>query len=141
MLYSRIATDRALNYKAIGKEEKFMTMDFKFDEYGSLEHITFRGLNGCETVRDLKNALELLKIENPLRSFQDRVRAGEFDNTPDDEYEQITSTMKFVSSLWRYPDVPEGESTQSEMNVLMLLANAVEAASKLNATISRQGLQ
>ena len=118
-----------------------MTMDFKFDECGSLEHITFRGLNGCETVRDLKNALELLKIENPLRSFQDRVRAGKFDNTPDDEYEQITDTMKFVSSLWRYPDVPEGESAQSEMNVLMLLANAAEAASKLNAAISRQGLQ
>lgn len=115
-----------------------MTMDFQYDEYGRLEHITFQGLNGCEPVRDLKNALELLKIENPLRSFQDRVRAGEFDNTPDDEYEQIASTMRFVSSLWRYPDAQEGEPTQNEMNVLMLLANAVEAASKLNATISRQ---
>ncbi|RKI37537.1 hypothetical protein D7V86_22845 [bacterium D16-51] len=106
-----------------------MTMDFQYDGHGGLEYITFRGLNGCETARDMKNALELLKIENPLRSFQDRVRAGEFDSTPDDEYEQIASTMKFVSSLWRYPDAQEGEPAQNEMNVLMLLANAVEAAS------------
>ena len=43
-----------------------MKMDFQYD-YSSLEHITFEGLNGCETVRDLKNALELLKVENPKR--------------------------------------------------------------------------
>ena len=32
----------------------------------------------------------------------------------------------------RYPDAKEGEDTVSEMNVLMLLANAIE-------TVSRQG--
>ncbi len=79
-------------------------MNFKYDEYGSLEHITFQGLNGCEPVRDLKNALELLKIENPKRTFQDRVKAGEFDNTSDDGYEQIVDAVDFAASLWRYPD-------------------------------------
>ena len=44
-----------------------MTMDFQYDEYGSLEHITFSGLNGCETVRDLKNALELMKDRKSTR--------------------------------------------------------------------------
>ena len=73
-----------------------MTMDFIYDEYGSLEHITFSGLNGCETVRDLKNALELLKIENPKQTFRERVKSGEFDNTPDDEYEQIVSAVDFA---------------------------------------------
>ena len=115
-----------------------MKMDFQYDGHGSLEHITFQGLNGCEPVRDLKNALELMKIENPKRTFQERVKSGEFDNTPDDEYEQIVSAVDFAASLWRYPDAREGEPAQSEMNVLMLLANAIEVASKQNATLIRR---
>ncbi|RKI36479.1 hypothetical protein D7V86_24655 [bacterium D16-51] len=107
-----------------------MTMDFKYDNYGSLEHITFRGLNGCEPVRDLKNALELLKIDNPKRTFQDRVKAGEFDNTSDDEYKQIVDAVDFAASLWRYPGAQVGTLAQSEMNALMLLANAIGVASK-----------
>ncbi len=113
-----------------------MKMNFQYD-YGSLEHITFEGLNGCETVRDMKNALELLKIENPKRTFQDRVRAGEFDDTPDDEYMQIVSAVEFAATLWRYPDAQAGELAQPAMNVLMLLANAIEVCSKQNATIIR----
>lgn len=118
-----------------------MTMDFIYDEYGSLEHITFSGLNGCETVRDLKNALELLKIENPKQTFRERVKSGEFDDTPDDEYEQIVSAVDFAASLWRYPDAQSGEPAQSEMNVLMLLANAIEVASKQNATLIRRNTE
>lgn len=114
-----------------------MKMDFNYDNYGSLEHITFEGLNGCESVRDMKNALELLKIENPKRTFQARVRAGEFDTTPEDEYLQIVDAVDFVATLWRYPDAKVGELAQPEMNVLMLLANAIELASKQNATLIR----
>lgn len=114
-----------------------MKMDFQYDNYDSLERITFEGLNGCESVRDMKNALELLKIDNPKRTFQDRVRAGEFDNTPDDEYMQIVNAVDFVATLWRYSDAKAGELAQPEMNVLMLLANAIEMCSKLNATIIR----
>lgn len=114
-----------------------MKMDFQYDDYGSLEHITFEGLNGCETVRDLKNALELLKIDNPKRTFRDRVKAGEFDDTPEDEYRQIVDAVEFIATLWRYPDAQVGELAQSEVNVLMLLANAIEMCSKQNATLIR----
>ena len=69
------------------------------------------GLNGCETVRDMKNALELLKIENPKRTFQERVRAGEFDDTSEDEYRQIVDAVEFIATLWRYPDVKVGGGT------------------------------
>ena len=113
-----------------------MKMDFQYD-YGSLKHIAFEGLNGCESVRDLKNALELLKIENPKRTFQARVRAGEFDDTPEDEYRQIVSAVEFLATLWRYPDAQAGELAQPAMNVLMLLANAIEMCSKQNATLIR----
>ncbi len=114
-----------------------MKMNFQYDNYGSLEHITFEGLNGCETVRDMKNALELLKIENPKRTFQERVRSGEFDDTPEDEYRQIVSAVDFAATLWRYSDAKVGELAQLEMNVLMLLANAIEVCSKQNATLIR----
>lgn len=113
-----------------------MKMDFQYD-YGSLEHIAFEGLNGCETVRDLKNALELLKVENPKRTFQERVRAGEYDDTPEDEYKQIVDAVEFIATLWRYPDAQVAELAQPEMNVLMLLANAIEMCSKQNATLIR----
>ena len=113
-----------------------MKMDFQYD-YGSLERIAFEGLNGCETVRDMKNALELLKIENPKRTFQERVRAGEYDDTPEDEYLQIVDAVEFIATLWRYPDAKTGELAQPAMNVLMLLANAIEMCSKQNATLIR----
>ena len=118
-----------------------MKMNFQYDDYGSLEHITFHGLDGREPVGNLKSALELLKIENPMRSFHDRLKAGEFDNTPDDEYKQIVSAVEFIATLWRYPDAQIGELAQPEMNVLMLLANAIESASKQNATIIRHNAE
>ncbi len=114
-----------------------MEMDWKFNQDGSLEHITFQGLNGSEFVGNLKSALDLLKIKNPTSTFADRVKTGEFDNMLDDEYCMIYRAIDSVSSLWYYPDVQEeDELAQCEMNVLMLLANAIEVISKQDVTIS-----
>ena len=115
-----------------------MTMNFKYNEDGSMEHITFQGLNGSEFSGNLKSALELLKIENPVIAFNDKVKAGECDNMSDDEFAKLLNAMKFVSSLWRYPDAKEGEAENREMNVLMLLANVIEVASRQQAIISWQ---
>ncbi len=116
-----------------------MTMEFGYSEEGSLKNITFQGLNGSEFTGNIKSALDLLKIENPVRVFKDRVKAGEFDCMMDDGYNRILSEVEFVSSLWRYPDAGEGEPRQGELNVLMLLANTIEAASRLHAIISSEG--
>lgn len=116
-----------------------MVMEFGYNGDGSLKNITFQGLNGSEFTGNLKSALNLLKIENPACAFKDRVKAGEYDNMPDEEYNKILNAVDFVSSLWRYPDDPE-ESRQGEMNVLMLLANAIEAASKQYAAINSEGM-
>ncbi len=72
-------------------------------------------------------------------TFHSRVKTGEFDTIPDEDYRQLVDTMKFIGSLWRYPDTKEGKDTVSEMNVLMLLANAIETVSRQQSTISRQG--
>lgn len=113
-----------------------MEMDWKFNEDGNLEHITFRGLSGSEFTGNLKSALDLLKIKNPASTFADRVKTGEFDNTLDEEYIKICEEVQYVSSLWHYPDAQEEELAQCEMNVLMLLANAIEEISRQNAIIS-----
>ena len=78
-----------------------MVMEFGYNGDGSLKNITFSGLSGREFTGNVKNALELLKIENPARVFMDRVKAGEFDTMPEDEYQQVLSAVEFVASLWR----------------------------------------
>ena len=118
-----------------------MVMEFGYRKDGSLKNITFQGLNGSEFTGNAKSALELLKIENPVRVFMERVKAGEFDTMPEDEYQQVLSAVEFVASLWRYPDAKDGEPNQGEMNVLMLLANAIEAASRQHAVISSEGTE
>ena len=118
-----------------------MVMEFGYRKDGSLKNITFSGLNGSEFTGNVKSALDLLKIENPVRVFKDKVKAGEFDDMMDDEYNRILNEVEFISSLWRYPDAKEGEPKQGELNVLMLLANAIEAASRQHAIISREGTE
>lgn len=113
-----------------------MEMDWKFNEDGNLEHITFRGLSGSEFTGNLKSALDLLKIKNPASTFADRVKTGEFDNTLDHEYVQLVDNVQYVSSLWNYPDVGESELILCEMNALMLLANAIEEISRQQVIIS-----
>ncbi len=115
-----------------------MVMDWKFNEDGSLEHITFQGLNGNEFTGNAKSALELLKIESPAIAFANRVKAGEYDSMLDDEYDRIYKAVGFLSSLWHYPDAKEGDLKQCEMNVLMLLANALETVSRQQAIINGQ---
>ena len=82
-------------------------------------------------------ARAILKIDNPKRTFMDRMKAGEFDNTSEDEFSRIVDAVDFAATLWRYPNARAGELAKSEMNVLMLLANAIKVASKQNATIIR----
>lgn len=115
-----------------------MVMEYEYNENGSMERISFEGLNGTENAGNLKCTLGLLKIENPAVTFAEKVKAGEYDHVPDDEFIRIRDETKFVSSLWHYPDDREGQTAECEMNALMLLANSIEAASRLHAAISGQ---
>lgn len=114
-----------------------MEMDWKFNDDGSMECISFHGLSGIELVGNLKSSLELLRIANPAVAFANRVKTGEYDSMPNDEYDNIYKAVDFMASLWRYPDAREGDLKQCEMNVLMLLANALETVSRQQAIINR----
>ena len=114
-----------------------MVMEYELNENGCMEHITFIGLNGNEFTGNVKSALELLKIESPAVTFANSVRAGEYDDTPEDEYVRTVNAVDFMASLWCYPDERESDFKHGELNVLMLLANALETVSRQQAIINR----
>lgn len=110
-----------------------MELIFDFDQCQGLANVRFEGLDGTEGVASTKQALSLLKIRNPASTFRDAVKNGEYNDVPDEEYARMLETVKFISSMWCYPDEPGKAPQKSEMNALMLLANAIEALSQLNA--------
>ena len=109
-----------------------MELIFDFDQRQGLANVRFEGLDGTEDVASMKQALSLLKIRNPVIPFADAVKSGAYDHVPDAEYKRMLDTMTFISELWRYPDEPGEAPAKYEMNVLMLLANAIKALSQFN---------
>lgn len=110
-----------------------MKMTYYFDEDACLKDVEFDGLTGREYVTSTKDALNVMKIKNPAIDFSDDVKRGVYDDVSDEEYKEMLETVKCMKDLWHYPGDPK-DRIQSEMNVLMLLANAIEL-------ISRQSVQ
>ena len=117
-------------------------MNLKYDngEGGRISGVRFcSSLTGCEYVTSTKQALELLKIQNPAIGFTEAAKAGEFDSMTDEAYQDILDTIERVSYLWRYPDedTSDGKNLKAEMNPLMLLANAIELISSFGSVLQR----
>lgn len=109
-----------------------MELIFDFDQRQGLANVEFHGLDGTESVTSIKDALRLFKIRNPAVNFAEAVKHGAYNDVPDAEYKRMLDTMTFISELWRYPDEPGEAPAKYEMNVLMLLANAIKALSQFN---------
>lgn len=109
-----------------------MELILDFDQRQGLANVRFEGLDGTEGVTSMKQALSLLKIRNPASTFTNAVKSGAYNHVPDAEYKRMLDTIKFISSMWCYPDDPGETPQKSEMNVLMLLANAIEALTQFN---------
>ena len=110
-----------------------MELIYEFDPSQRIVNARFEGLDGTESVTSVKDALCLLKIRNPAVKFAETVQSGGYNDTSDAEYERRLNTIEFISGLWRYPDAPKEAKTEYEMNVLTLLAAAIEALSVLHA--------
>lgn len=108
-----------------------MDMVFDFDRRQAAAGVRFEGLDGTERVTSMKAALAVLKIRNPAASFTEAAKNGDFDRVSDEEYAGMLDTVEFLSKLWRYPEEP-GDA-KYELNALTLLANALEALSRLHA--------
>lgn len=109
-----------------------MDLLFDFDSRQGLTNVRFDGLDGFERVTSVKEALGLLKIRNPAKTFSEAARSRAYDDVPDAEYKRMLETIKYLSSMWCYMDDPGEAPQRSEMNALMLLANAIEALSQFN---------
>ena len=108
-----------------------MDLVFDFDSRQGITNVRFDGLDGSESVKTVKEALNLLKIRNPFMAFSDDVQEGKYNSVPDAEYNRMSDTVRFISSRWHYSDEPTEAPQEEEMNVLMLLANTIEALSQL----------
>ncbi|MDE7172491.1 MAG: hypothetical protein K2O11_11565 [Oscillospiraceae bacterium] len=109
-----------------------MELLFDFDSHQGIINVHFHGLDGTEPVTSIKEALNLLKIRNPAKTFSEAVRNGAYNDVPDAEYKRMLETIKYISSMWCYMDEPGEAPQKGEMNALMLLANAIEALSQFN---------
>lgn len=115
-----------------------MDMIYDFSGDSSLEGVRFNGLTGQEYVKSTKEALNVMKIKNPAILFKEDAKAGAFNEVSDEKYEQMLYTIKTISTLWHYPGEPDGNSMANEMNILMLLANAIELISRQDVEIRRR---
>ena len=107
-----------------------MDILFDFDTWRCIHNVRFEGLDGTEPVTSVKDALERMKIRNIATTFAENVQALKYDDMTDEEYERMLEHVKFLCTLWRYPDAPRGAPQEYEMNALMLLANALELLCK-----------
>lgn len=113
-------------------------MELKYDvtDDGKIVHARFNGLDGCEHVTSVKQALELLQVENPAIIFTREAKSGLYDHISDAEYYKLLDIVDTISILWRYEgDQSEGKSTQPSLNPLTLLANAIELIGQLHAQL------
>ena len=99
-----------------------MEIKYEITHDFSIDQVEFVGLTGNEHVFSVKEALEYLKVENPGHAFAESVKNGATNELNDEEYEELLSTTRCITGLFRLSDEDE---TMREMNVLMLLRNAI----------------
>ena len=112
-----------------------MELHFDFDDRQGVTSVRFEGLSGTEGVTSVAQALDLMKVLNPATSFAEDVYALKYNDVTGAEYARMLDTVKLLNSIWRYPGEPEEAPPQYQMNVLMLLANAIELVCKLNTEL------
>ncbi len=105
-----------------------MKMNYRFTEDFCMEDVSFEGLSGQEFAGSLKEALGILKIENPVAGLREDIKKGRY---KDEELESVLEVMKRISSLWHNPKKQSSSKEEGEMNVLMLLAAAFELISRM----------
>ena len=114
-----------------------MEVTYRFSDDFSMEDVVFEGLSGLEYVTSTKDALNVMKLRNPAVDFSRNAKEGVYDELSDDEYQQALDTIKCISDLWRYPGESGEDSAKYDMNVLSLLANAIELISRQDVELRR----
>lgn len=112
-----------------------MQLKYKFGTDGLMTDAWFAGLNrsGSERVTSVSEAITRLRVENPAVTFSRAAKAGLYNKVSDEEYDSMLRSINCISVLWRYKgDKPADKTTRKEVNVLTLLANAIELLTRQN---------
>jgi hypothetical protein len=78
-----------------------------------------------------------MKIKNLAIAFTQNANAGLYDSLLDEEYDQALKAIECVTSLWHYKEDTDENPAKYEMNILMPLANAIEALSCQDALLRK----
>ncbi len=88
------------------------------------------GFDGYEPVKNLKEAVSKLQVENIAVSFNRDANAKKYDNISDEAYNELLNISEKISQCFKYfPDDPENKG-EVEMNVMSLLKNVLEFAAR-----------
>ncbi len=113
-----------------------MELQYDVTSDGSISNVHFNGLDGCERVTSVKQALSVLQVENPAVIFTKNAKSGLYDHISDADYYRMLATVERIALLWRYDDdQPLDKSTQQSLNVLTLLANAITMIGKMHVQL------
>lgn len=104
------------------KGEMYMQMNYVFDKYGRLSNVTFEGLSGLESVSNLKEAVNMLVLTNPAKTFAAKMKSGYYEPQSNALIERDANIANTLSGLFKLS--ANDSVTRPEMNVMMLLASA-----------------
>ena len=115
-----------------------MQLKYKFSADGLMTDIWFDGLDESEPVTSVSQDMTKLRVKNPAVVFTEEAKAGVFDEISDEEYYSLLSSIECIAMLWRYTgDKPADKSTRMEVNVLTLLANAINLLTQQNIQLKK----
>lgn len=113
-----------------------MELQYDVTSDGSIANVRFDGLDGCERVTSVKQALTVMQVDNPAIGFTRNAKAGLYDRISDTDYYRMLATVERIALLWRYDDdQPPDKSTQQSLNALTLLANAISMIGQMHAQL------
>lgn len=112
-----------------------MKLSYTFNQDATIRDVEFTGCTGMERVSTTKEALRVLRLENPAPAFCEAVKRGEYNDISDEEYTQVLATVKCLFGLFRYPDDPLDATPRAQMNPLILLANALTQLVELDVEL------
>ena len=115
-----------------------MKLSYQVKEDFTLQDVGFTGCSGLEPVNNVKEALEVLRLENPAVAFTEAAKAGKFNDMDDLDYRWLLSSIKCISGLFHYPDAPSDGKAEARMNVLTLLDNAIQELTRMNLILELQ---
>lgn len=100
------------------------TCESVFRPFGlPLTNVQFEGFDGWESARTVKDAVDLMLVDNPAKTFAQKMKGGAYENAPEACVAREAQVVNILSELWKYPN--DKNTNAPTLNVMMLLANAL----------------